>query len=164
MGTSAGRPESSDSRCVAKSPLVVLAIGIAGCLLLALMLREAVGLREERERPPGAELVEQRFAAQLAGRVRFQSHKEGDGVRRVLTAPVRDGVDRRRLPKAIGTELWLALLRSGAPTGTLEVRLENPNWSEPVVVVVPPPRLGDVEPAVPTPPQHAQEPAAPVAR
>ncbi|MBZ0153773.1 MAG: hypothetical protein K8J09_19775 [Planctomycetes bacterium] len=149
---------------MAKSPFVVLGIGVAGCLALALMLRQVVDLRGVRERSPYAALLEQRFAAELEGPVRVRIVKvAGRTCCRVFVA-VGDGVDGKRLAEQLGTEVWLATMRGGEAPDDVAVELTSPRWGQPLVASVPRPRLGAPERALPPQPRGRPEVGASPAR
>lgn len=154
----------ADSPAVAKSPFVVLGIGVAGCLALALMLRQVVDLRGQRERSPYAVLLQQRFAAELDGPVRVRVVKVAGRTSCRVLAAVGDGVDGKRLAEAIGAEVWLATMRSGEAPDDVAVELSNARWGQPLVASVPRPRLGAVERALPPQPRSRPEVGASPAR
>lgn len=149
---------------MAKSPFVVLGIGVAGCLALALMLRQVVDLRGERERSPYAALLEQRFAAELEGPVRVRIVKVAGRTCCRVQVAVGDGVDGKRLAEQLGAEVWLATMRGGEAPDDVAVELTNRRWGQPLVASVPRPRLGAPERALPPQPRSRPEVGASPAR
>jgi translation elongation factor EF-Tu-like GTPase len=126
---------------VSKSVLGILAIGVAGALLLSMMMKQVAELHVERQRSPFAAAVDSRLGAKLVGRVVIDEVEEGDRKIRVLRATVIAGFNKRKLADAAGMELWLGSMRAGDPADEVRVVLRDDEAPEQLeTFVVAPPR------------------------
>lgn len=126
---------------MSKSILTIAGIGIAGCLLLSLMMKE---LAQHRGRRAPRQPVAPAFAERLTGPLRVTEEWHGERVRVVVLGRVRPGQDKRALAAAIGSDLWRSV--GGDPAvDEVHVTLRDADGGGPEAVFVPRP------PAVRTP-------------
>ncbi|MCK5941066.1 MAG: hypothetical protein KAI24_03775 [Planctomycetes bacterium] len=96
-----------------KSIPSIVGIGVAGLILMSLMMRHLAEATGERNRSPYAAAVETRLSSRLLGRVRVVDEPVDGRLTRVVHARVMAGFDMRKLADQAGLELWLGSIRAG---------------------------------------------------
>jgi hypothetical protein len=91
---------------VSKTVLTIAGIGVAGCMLLALMMKQLVQHQQAQQDASGAGGIAARFAGRLAAPLALREEHEGARVRLVAHARAAAGEDRRQLADDIATALW----------------------------------------------------------
>ena len=134
---------------MSKSIWLILAIGAAGAILLALIMQHLAEAVSERERSPYAAAVAARMGSKLVGRIRIEKRYAAEdagasgGFSFDVLAGVVAGVNKRRLAEAAGQELWLGSLRAGERADAVRVTLyEQGSGAAGEVFEVPPPVKG----------------------
>lgn len=101
--------------------MVIAGLGIVACALLSLMMKQAVGLREERAKVPYAAALEDRFGEQLAAPLQIREEAADAGLRMLVVARFAPGVDAGKTAAAIGAEVWMHATRAGTKAQELVV-------------------------------------------
>ena len=112
-------------RPVSKSIPAILGLGAAACVLLSLMMKELVEHESSHRRSPYAPAVESRLGPRLVGAVRIREVDVDGRAQLVVRATVLAGLDKQKLARAIGTEVWLGSQRAGAAPDDVLVRLDD---------------------------------------
>jgi len=122
-----------------KSALIIAMLGIAGCLLLSLVMKQALEIDVERRQLPFQPALAARFGPQLTGPLQVREESTDGGLWLLASGCVRDGVAAEPLARAIGADLWLHALRGGSRATAARVVLRGEGSSQLVSIPVPRP-------------------------
>ncbi len=114
-----------------KTPLAIGAIGVAGCVLLSLMMKQLVGEQQSRGEVPVRRSLEAGFREQIVGRLAVHEEQDGDRVMLVVQGQARADVDRRALADRMVQATW-QLLPAQTAIAQVQVRLRDAVGQEPV--------------------------------
>lgn len=126
---------------VNKSVLAISGIGVAGCVLLSVMMKELVA-HKPAKRPAWLVALESEYREQLVGPLATHEEDEGGAVRAVVFGAARAGSDRSALALAIANSA-ARLLRDANALTEVQVTLHDPDGKQPQSALVPrarPPR------------------------
>lgn len=114
-------------------------IGIAGAVLMSLMMQHLAEFRVDRDRSPYCQAVESRLGAKRLGPVRIDEVIDGESLFLTVHARVMTGLHHRRIANSAGSEVWLGALRAGVKPDRVTVILVGPDGGEGQAFEVPPP-------------------------
>lgn len=120
-----------------KSLLAVAGIGIAGCVLLSILMKQVVALDAEQRQLPFLPALEAKFGPRLGHPIKVREQDEAGIVRLHVSARVRDGVDGAQLAREIGADLWLHAVRAGSKATEAVVALRREDGDELLTLVLP---------------------------
>lgn len=106
---------------VRKSMMAIAGLGLAGCLVLAFLMRQAVEMEGERREPPFLPALRARFGPRLERPLRLRAEVTSAGTSWRATAYFADAGAADDLVPQIGAEIWLHAQRQGA---TRDVRVQ----------------------------------------
>jgi hypothetical protein len=113
LRASRGSPSRSTARApgaedspVSKTVVTIAGIGVAGCVLLAAMMKQLVQHQQAQRDATDAGAVGARFASRLAAPLALREEHEGMRVRLVAHARAAPGEDRQQLADAVAAALW----------------------------------------------------------
>jgi hypothetical protein len=140
------RPQADDPGCrnqdrVSKSLWIIGGLGLGGCFLLSLVMKQAVALHAERQQLPFLPALTAKFEAQLQAPLRLREEGQAGAVRLIASARVRPDCDRRRFADALAAEIWLHVRRAGSPARELDIQVRA-DKGEPLHIVSPRPAVG----------------------
>jgi len=117
-----GNAGSAESRRVPKSIYAIAGLGIAGCIMLSLMMKNLVQMQQHRSASPQLQqLLEAKFAAQLVTPLQLREETLNGRVRIVAAACVTAGLKKDRFAETLGATIWQQV--SGSDTKTQEVEV-----------------------------------------
>ncbi len=125
----------AENRTVPKAAFAIAGIGVAGCVLLASMMKQLVQHRRTQQDAPTVAAVAQQFAPRLASPLALREEHDGDRVRLVAHARAAAGEDRARLAGAIAAALSRRA-HDDERVGEIEVTLRDANGDAPVSALV----------------------------
>jgi hypothetical protein len=140
------RPPARRNSAVSKSPLVIGAIGLGGCLLLGLLMKQAVQQQQAERTAPRVGALAAQFGARLVGPLALREEIEGELRRAVVHGRAAAGQDRRELAAEIGAAAW-ALFDARTLPDELRVTLRAEDRDEAVSRTVPRPAPDGARPA-----------------
>lgn len=147
------RWSAAENLAVNKSLLAIAGLGLGGCVLLSVLMKQVVAIDAEQRQLPFLPALQARFGAQLDGALRVKEESTDGATRWLVNARVRDGVDAVRLAPAIGAELWLHAGRAGSAASEARIVLRCEDGSPAVSLVVPRPGPGRAASVPPLPPR-----------
>ena len=113
---------SAESRRVPKSIYAIAGLGIVGCVMLSLMMKNLVQIQQHRPASPQLlQLLEAKFAAQLVTPLQLREESANGRVRLVASACVTAGLKKDRFAETVGSTIWQQV--SGPETKTTEVEV-----------------------------------------
>lgn len=113
-----------------KTPLAIGAIGVAGCVLLSLIMKQLVA-EQSRAEAPVRRSLEAGFREQIVGRLAVHEEQDGDRVMLVVQGQARADVDRRALADRMVQAAW-QLLPARTAIAQVQVRLRDAVGQQPV--------------------------------
>lgn len=130
------KPGGLDGRkgSVSKTVLAIVGIGIGGCLLLSLMMKQLVQHQVARQEAPLVPGLMKIFGKQLAGPLATREEFEGASLRLVVHGRVAPQQDKQALAAAIGNEVWQRLAET--PPTEVCVTLRDADGTAPLSQVV----------------------------
>jgi hypothetical protein len=123
-------PIADEIQTVSKSGLTILVIGLIGAILMSLGMKHLVEVQSDRDRSPYCATVESRLGAKLLGPVRIGTERDQEKVHLTVRARVLAGLDKQRIAKSAGLEVWLGALRAGARLDAVSVVLADDDGGE----------------------------------
>ncbi len=129
----------ADRTRVSKSPVIVGAIGLAGCVALSFMMRSALSVQQQRQRDPLADELEARFGRRLDGPVEVGRRLVDGKNRLVIQLRVHAGLRKSRFVKPAGITAWNRKLGAGELPDEIEVEVVTLEPRETVSRLVDPP-------------------------
>ena len=130
-------PPSAEIPPVNKSILAVAGIGIAGCVLLSILMKQVVALDAEQRQLPFLPALEAKFGPRLGHPIKVREQDQAGIVRLHVSARVRDGIDGAQLAREIGADLWLHAVRAGSKATEAVVALRREDGGELLTLVLP---------------------------
>ena len=119
---------------MSKTILAIVGIGIAGCLLLSLTMRQLVQHQLVQREAPGLPAVSARFAERLAGPLAMHEEHHGMSTRLVVSGRAASNEDQQSLAGAIAAEVWQTLGADDSGTDVM-VKLRDAQGRTPVSTV-----------------------------
>lgn len=126
---------------VTKSLVIMGCVGLAGCVMLSLLMKQAVTLQTERTQVPFLPAVAAKFAPQLAAPLRLREERTGGQTRLMASARLWEGGDPQRFAEALAAEIWLHVRRAGNPARQIELQVRVADGA-PLQIVLPRPAPG----------------------
>ena len=127
---------ADDAQTVSKSGLIILVIGLIGAVLMSLGMKHLVEVQAERNRSPYCASVESRLGAKLIGSIKIGEQYDGERVHLTVRARVLAGLNKERLAKLAGLEVWLGALRAGARLDDVSVVIDDEDGGEAEVFAI----------------------------
>lgn len=126
---------------MSKSPAVIGAMGLAGCLALSMIMRSALQVQQRQQRDPLEAELETRFGSRLSAPP-VVSETEREGRRRVVVElSVLAGLKKERFVAAAGRLVWERRRGSASEPAEVEVVVTDDGDGERVAGLVPRPRF-----------------------
>lgn len=117
-----GNGGSAESRRVPKSIYAIAGLGIAGCIMLSLMMKNLVQMQQHRSASPQLQqLLEAKFGAQLVTPLQLHEESVNGRVRLMASACVTAALKKDRFAETVASTIWQQL--SSADTKTKEVEV-----------------------------------------
>jgi hypothetical protein len=138
-------PIADEIQIVSKSGLTILVIGLIGAILMSLGMKHLVEVQSERDRSPYCATVESRLGAKLLGPVKIGAEHDGEEVHLTVRARVLVGLNKERLAKSAGLEVWLGALRAGARLDAVTVVIGDEDGGEAQVFAIASPMTGGAQ-------------------
>jgi hypothetical protein len=135
---------------VPKSIYAIAGLGIAGCVMLSLMMKNLVQMQPHRPASPQLQqLLEAKFAAQLVTPLQLREESVSGRVRLVASACVTAGLKKDRFAEEVASTIWQQLTSADTKTKEIEVVVSDERGGTAVSFVFPRPSV----PAPPPPPK-----------
>lgn len=130
---------------------ILAAMGLAACVALSTMMKQALRVHADRNPVPAARAVDAACRTELAGRAGFRTETRGTERFGFLSLEPAEGVHVPRLVERAGEQAWLTLGRGGV--GRLFVTV-SPDRFEVLPPWEPGPRVlrADAQPKAPAAP------------
>jgi hypothetical protein len=121
---------------VNKAVATIAAMGLAGCFLLALAMRQLAETREERRQEAPEQVLQRKFAARIVGPIRLHEEHEGSGHRRVARVRLAIGQESPEIADEIAAELGRLSAVAVPPPFEVVVELsaEGSAWTRRAIV------------------------------
>lgn len=140
-GISRKAPVAESRTSVTKSLVIMGCVGLAGCVVLSLLMKQAVTLQTERQQVAFLPAVAAKFASQLAAPLRLREERIGGQARLVASARLVAGGDPQRFAEALAAEIWLHVRRAGNPARQIDLQVRVADGA-PLQIVSPRPAPG----------------------
>lgn len=125
---------------MSKSPAVIAAIGISGCLALSLVMREFLEVQHELERDPIALELEARFPRRLIRPVRVSSQEKEGRLVVYVDLKVIAGLRKDRFVGPAGRVAWDLRLGDENEPDEVIVRVTDDGEGKTLTAIAPRPR------------------------
>ena len=129
-------PAGVEKATVNKAVATIAAMGLAGCILLAIAMHQLADQKDARRGEGPAEVLQRRFAARTVGPIRVHEEQERDGRRVVANVTIPTGTENPTIGAEIGAELQRLVAASSPPPFevVVEVRSAGSSWTQRAVV------------------------------
>ncbi|HKB37091.1 MAG TPA: hypothetical protein VKD72_11600 [Gemmataceae bacterium] len=129
-----------------KSIYAIAGLGIAGCIMLSLMMKNLVHMQQHRSASPQLQQqLEAKFGAQLVTPLQLHEEAVNGRVRLVASACVTAGLKKDRFAETVAAAIWQQLSSSDPKTKEVEVVVNDERGGTAVTFVFD-------RPATPPPP------------
>lgn len=129
------RRSPAETLLVSKSILAIVGLGIGGCLLLSLMMKQLMQHQAVKQQVASPPVLAAAFGKQLVGPLSVREEHEGGAVRLVVHGRVAAKQDKLALATAIGAEVWKRVGGEMQPS-EVKVTLRDADGSAPVTQIV----------------------------
>lgn len=147
------RQASLAEKPAVKSPLIIVALGAVGCVLMGILMKEAMAIDSQLRQLPFQPALTARFGTHLDGPLRVQEERLHGVPGLLASGGVRAGVVAEPLARAIGAELWLHAMRGGSVAVEARVVLHGADGRQLVSLRVPRPAPRPELVSLPPPPR-----------
>jgi hypothetical protein len=139
---------------VGRTNWILAVMGLAACVALSSMMKQALRVHTDRNPVPAARAVDAAFRSELAGRAGFRTETRGPERFGFLSLEPAEGVHVPRLVERAGEQAWLTLGRGGVGRLFVTVSADRfevlPPWAPgPRVLRADPGRTPSAEPTAP---------------
>jgi hypothetical protein len=136
---------------VPKSIYAIAGLGIAGCIMLGLMMKNLVQMQQHRSASPQLQqLLEVKFGPQLVTPLQLHEEAANGQVRLVASACVTAGLKKERFAETVASTIWEQLTSSDTKTKEVEVSVSDERGGTAVTFVFDRP---SAPPPTPPPPK-----------